>query len=111
MENIHPEFEFYRGSTPSLSFSLPLQIDKEKDKVFVTFTQEFEDILELDFDSGSLDISGHTLIVSLSQNQTLMLKSGGVDVQIRYALEDGTCDVSDPVYGYIGYTQKDGEIV
>ena len=40
-----------------------------------------------------------------------MLKSGGVDVQIRYALEDGTCDVSDPVYGYIGYTQKDGEIV
>ena len=42
MQSIFPEFKFHRGSTPVLAFSLPLALNAAKDKLIITFSQDYE---------------------------------------------------------------------
>ena len=55
MQGMTPKFAFRRGSTPTLAFTLPLEVDQSKDKLYISFAQHCREDRH-----GSADAGGHT---------------------------------------------------
>lgn len=72
-----------RGSTPDLVFNLPISTDLIE-SIFVTIYQT-RTTIELDI--NALQLVGKQVIVRLSQEQTLALKSG-YETRIQMRLKD-----------------------
>ena len=108
MRNIFPAFEFVRGTTPELAFTLPVELDPEQYKVYITFEQNYKDVLSLMNGSDQIQVTGSQVIVRLTQADTLAFQVGDVDVQIDYVKNDQSYrDTSYPIYGLVHRTSKD----
>lgn len=108
MQSITPKFAIRRGSTPTLAFTLPLEMDQSKDKLYITFAQDFTPRLELEAGKNGCSITGKQVTAQLTQEDTLALDVGDVIVQLRYLLQDGTADVSNEIPGRVLRTAKEG---
>ena len=109
--DVEPKFFFFPGSTPTFEFILPVEVDiAGGDILFVTLSQGYQTVLEFDQDSQALQAEGNSVLLTMSQRDTLLFKQGDCEAQIRYLLQDGTSDVSCPIHGRVGRTQKDEEI-
>lgn len=95
-----------RGTTPTNTFSV--SIDLTEATVFVTYAQDGKIILEK---TGSdLQITATAIRVTLSQEDTLKLHEGRVDIQIRYVTELGAADASNIISTTAERILKDGVI-
>lgn len=104
---LEPKFFFFPGATPTLEFILPVELDPGAgDILYVSFVQDHETVKEYDQGSSAVTVDGASVYVALPQADTLKFAAGDCTVQLRYLLADGTADVSVPVPGIIGYTQK-----
>lgn len=110
MQGMTPKFAFRRGSTPTLAFTLPLEVDQSKDKLYISFAQDYAIKLELTAGQTGCSIAGKTVTAQLTQAETLALEVGDVTVQLRYLLHDGTADVSNEIPGAVLRTLKEGVI-
>lgn len=95
-----------RGSTPTNIFNL--NIDLTDARVYVTYMQKGKVIVEKS--NENLDITSDSLIVSLTQEDTLKFAPGDVEVQIRYVKADGSADASNIMTISATRILKDGQI-
>ena len=71
----------YRGTTPALAFKLPFQAS-ELAEAWITIAQMGRSAIKRTLDECIID--GDTLIIELSQEETLALRSGhATEAQIR----------------------------
>jgi len=113
-----PQFLFYRGSSPTLELLLPLSL-AASDTVYATLSQGGSPSLEYAVNgtpspagTGSLRIADNapdTLLLSLSQADTLALSAGDCALQLRVKTQAGT-DSFAPCFGCVGQLQKEGLI-
>ena len=99
MQGMTPKFAFRRGSTPTLAFTMPLELGK--DRLYFSFAQDYAVKLELAAGQTGCSIAGKTVTAQLTQADTLALEVGDVTVQLRYLLHDGTADVSNEIPGAV----------
>lgn len=95
-----------RGSTPTNTFSV--NVDLTDATVYVSYSQNGR--IVIDKTGEDLDVSIDAIVVQLSQKDTLMLKPGEVEIQIRYVMADGTADASNIIKVQSERILKDGEI-
>lgn len=95
-----------RGSTPTNIFNL--NIDLTDARVYVTYMQKGKVIVEKS--NENLDITSDSLVVSLTQEDTLKFAPGDVEVQIRYVKADGSADASNIMTISATRILKDGQI-
>lgn len=111
-----PQFLFYQGSTPTLSFALPYPIGAN-DTVYATFSQQGQTVTEyaLPADSEAVTPTGtmsvdaarsHVLNIAMTQADTFLFAAGDCDLQIRVKKSNGSADTLFPVHGAIGKAQK-----
>lgn len=76
----------YRGTTPTLTFTLPFST-RNIDNAYVSFAQR--GAIVVDKPLSECTLNGNNLIVTLSQEETLSLKSGlSVEIQISVRIGD-----------------------
>lgn len=80
-----------RGSTPTNIFNL--NFDLTDATVYVTYSQKGKVIVEKT--NNQILITEDSVIVPLTQEDTLKFAVGEVEVQIRYIKQDGTADASN----------------
>lgn len=82
----------YQGTTPSLLFNV-LGYDLTSATVFVTFMRKKNELLTKTGDALSCaydDVENYTSVICrLSQEETLAMKQGAAQVQIRFIYENG----------------------
>lgn len=107
MKNIHPEFMFHRGSTPVLAFALPEGLDPEKNKIWVTFAQNWRTILTIYDSSSDLLVRDGMAYVALQDQDTRQFEVGDVDAQVHYeSIDGGVQDHSNEIFGRVLRTQE-----
>ena len=76
----------YRGTTPTLYLELDTELSLDNlAEVWVTFKTSTSEVTKTLEDIG---IDDKTLIVHLSQEDTLKLYNGSCDVQVRFRLDN-----------------------
>lgn len=95
-----------RGSTPTNTFEL--DIDLRNATVFVSYEQDGTEILEKTGDD--LTINEDSIVILLSQEDTLKFHPGKVFIQIRYVFPTGAADASDIIQTTFERIIKDGVI-
>lgn len=80
-----------RGSTPTQLFNLG--IDLREAAVYVTYSQHGETIIERTNDT--IEIRESQIEFKLTQEETLKLEQGRLEIQIKFKLPDGTVDYSE----------------
>ena len=95
-----------RGSTPTNIFNL--NFDLTDATVYVTYSQKGKVIVEKT--NQDLIITEDSVVVSLSQEDTLKFAVGDVEVQLRYVKSDGTADASNIMTVSATKILKDGLI-
>ena len=105
--------QFIRGTTPSIDVTVKseldlhlltqvwLRISQQKGKVAVD--KDISDIINIDYDKN-------LMIFKVTQEETLSLKPGEAEIQIRLLLNDGTALACDAETVEIGDINKDGVI-
>lgn len=96
-----------RGTTPTLEFVLPFEASLLA-AAYVTFVQS--DSVVLDKPLSECAIDGNKMTVKLTQEDTLKLKTGLVEVQIRARTADGDVIASDIILTGAQKILKDGVI-
>ena len=77
----------YRGTTPTLRFTLPQALDTTHiAALWVTLAQGGAPIVDRDLDNVTLD--GHTVLLRLTQPETLLLAEGKVEIQLAVKTTD-----------------------
>ena len=98
----------YRGTTPKLKFKVKFDTSL-LDKAYITFFQK--DRYAFEKDITACEVEENSLIVKLSQSDTLKLVSKyPVIIQIRALLNDGTSLASKYMEKEVHDVLKDGEI-
>lgn len=95
-----------RGSTPTNIFNL--NFDLTDATVYVTYSQKGKVIVEKT--NQDLIITEDSVVVSLTQEDTLKFAVGDVEVQLRYVKSDGTADASNIMTVSATKILKDGLI-
>ena len=97
-----------RGTTPDITFNLPFSVSTINN-VEVYFAQNDELLLEKGYDDCNL--SGTTLVVPLTQDDTLLFDDDEkLQIQVRFMFTDGSVDATEIVKGRVGQILKDGVI-
>ena len=97
-----------RGTTPTLKYNLPFEVSSI-DKLWIVFSQNEEERLFLDKSRCSL--SGNTITVKLTQEETLsLLPNCIVNIQIRLLTNDGCALASKVMMGTVCDVSKGGVI-
>lgn len=115
-----PQFFFFQGSTPTLAFALPYNIDVD-DEVYATFSQCGQTVTEYTRNgtpispapSGELTIdddNDHCIRIDMTQADTFLFLEGDCELQLRVLKSGGRADTLFPVRGYVGKAQK-GEVI
>ena len=86
----------YRGTTPTHVFTdLPAKRD-EIESLWISYAQKGKEVFTLG--KGAVNfISDNAIEVTLSQERTLSLSKGRVEIQMRLLLTDGTALASEAV--------------
>lgn len=95
-----------RGTTPVQAFTV--DVDLREACVYVTYSQG--GITKIERTNDTLIIKEDKISFILTQEETLNLDKGVVDVQIRYKTYDGIADASPELTLQVGDILKDGEI-
>ena len=94
-----------RGTTPTNTFEVDRDLTGAT--IYITYSQDGKVIFEK---TGSdLTVTEDKITCTLSQEDTLALKSGRVEIQIRY-IQAGVADASDIIDTSVGRILKDGVI-
>lgn len=100
-----------RGTTPTLTFTLPFDVN-EALKLWLTFSQKHEEVFTLE--KEDLNIEENVITCRLTQQQTLSLKCNTpVEIQIRVAFTNESFDdalASEIITTSMQRILKDGEI-
>jgi len=97
-----------RGTTPTMTFTLPTTSDLVK-VLWITFSQNYKELFTVEMRDCVL--SGNQLEVTLTQEQTLMIKSDAdVEIQIRVLSNGGEAFASDIMTTRFDRILKDGKI-
>lgn len=103
----------YRGTNPTIEVSFDFEASL-LEEFYATFRQKApkdEDCIEFEKTLDDCEVSGTSVFVPLTQEETLSLKAGiPLQMQCRVKLSDGTVDATDPVSFTIKNIFKDGEI-
>lgn len=98
----------YRGTTPTLKFSLPFDVSFI-DVVWVTFSQKNKEIFTIETEDCVLEEK--TITMELTQNQTLRLQGKDeVEIQVRILTHEGEALASNIFKTTVKRILKDGEI-
>lgn len=99
-----------RGTTPYIE----IKTDQDLSKMdYVVFTIEDSTGAEVSVDnkSGMMTVKDNLVTVKLTQDQTLALSEGEVQMQLRASDSDGTSAVASSImYGQLDDVLKDGVI-
>ena len=95
-----------RGTTPTNTFTVDRDLTEAT--VYVTYSQNGNTVFEKT--NEDLTIDATTIKCTLSQAETLALKEGMVEIQIRYITELGAADASNIIRTTAERILKDGEI-
>ena len=97
-----------RGTTPIFEFTLDFDMSM-LDEAWVTFSQN--DKIIIDKALNQCECDGQTLVVRLTQKETLELECGcNAQIQIRVKTKEGEAHASDIMEVYVEKILKDGEI-
>jgi hypothetical protein len=96
-----------RGTTPTLEFVLPFETSLLAE-AYVTLAQSDGVVLDKPLSECTLD--GNKMTVKLTQEDTLKLKPGPVEIQIRAKTENGDALASDIILTSASKILKDGAI-
>lgn len=96
-----------RGTTPTLEFVLPFDTNLLAE-AYVTLAQIGDVVLDKPLSECTLD--GDKMTVKLTQEDTLKLKTGQVEIQIRAKTIDGDVIASDIILTSAQKILKDGVI-
>ena len=114
-------FRIAQGSTPRLELGLPFTLPDSGVKAFVTFSQGGANVLEYSYGgtappaiagTGTLSVDSSDksmLVLSMTQADTLSLKPGDVEMQVRVKTPDGA-DTFEPLVGAVLKAKKGGVI-
>lgn len=97
-----------RGSTPTLSFAVNLDLTTAT--VYITFKQSYETLLDKCSTDSSMTVTADTITLSLTQEETVALESGACQCQIRYKMPSGVAGASDIMTVDVKDILKDGVI-
>lgn len=95
-----------RGSTPTNIFHVNINLVGAR--IYVTYKQNGQILVEKT--NESLEILEDRILSTLTQEETLLFKTGPVRIQIRYVRQDGTADASNIIETRAEEILKDGEI-
>ena len=99
----------YRGTTPTLTFGLPFATDNIK-SLYITFVDKNDSIV-LEKDIASCTLSGKSVSVTLTQEETLALEGRSeTRIQLRVLDNNGTALASDIITVQVKEILKDGVI-
>lgn len=73
----------YRGSTPTYTIYMSGMSIADLTNLQITFTQNHEIVIERSLSEMTVDMDANTASFSLTQEETMSLKVGKVDKQIR----------------------------
>lgn len=119
MDNL--QFLIAQGSTPRVELALAFDFPSSGGKAFVTFAQSGVPVLEYGLNdtptqriagTGSLSVDqddASLLVIEMSQADTLSLKPGEAELQVRVKTNDGA-DTYAPLIGRIEKAIKGGVI-
>lgn len=96
-----------RGTTPTLEFILPFDTSLISE-AYVTLAQAGDVVLDKPLSECALD--GNKMTVKLTQGDTLKLKTGLIEIQIRAKTIDGDAIASDIILTSAQKILKDGVI-
>lgn len=97
-----------RGTTPTITFNLPFSVTTINN-CEVYFAQNDE--LLLTKEESDCVLSGSTLSVTLTQNDTLLFDDEEkLQVQVRFVFTDGSVDATEVVKEKVNKILKDGVI-
>ncbi len=86
-----------RGTTPTLTFTTPYNASMIKDG-YITFTLRGDIIMDIQIIDDSVEVEDNIIAVHLTQEQTLLFDTSGVNlVQIKLLLESGDIVASNIV--------------
>lgn len=99
-----------RGTTPTLEFALPFEVDLIAE-AYVTISQNQSVVIDKSL--SEFTCAGKTLTVKLSQEDTLKLQQSEfktAEVQIRVRMKSGDALTSDIMRLHVGRILKEGVI-
>lgn len=97
-----------RGTTPTLTFTLPFQTEIIR-SLMLTFNQCDREVFTLTKEDCILQ--DNTVVVNLEQSHTLkFVNNAMVEIQMRILTTDGSAIASEIVKTTVGRILKDGEI-
>ena len=95
-----------RGSTPTNTFDV--DIDLTNATVFVSYEQGGRVVLEKT--GEDLTVTAESIVLHLTQEETLAFAPGKVNIQIRYVFPNGAADASNIINTTFERIIKDGVI-
>ncbi len=98
-----------RGTTQFLEFSIPYKAE-EIEAGYVTFTQGGLVILDKSLSDDDVTLEDGTIGIPFSQEDTLALPTGAINMQIRLRLVNGDAVASDVMSTSVDDILKDGVI-
>ena len=102
------DFKMIRGTTPTLKFGLPFEVSLIE-KASIALSQNGSVIIDKSLDD--CEVEEKTLILKLSQSETLKLRSEtDTEIQVRIRTHDGTALASEIIVEDTDRILKDGEI-
>ena len=119
------QFVIAQGSTPRIELLLAFEFPDSGGKAFVTFSQGGVNVLEYGLNgtatpaiagTGQLTVDSSDrsmLVLAMTQADTLSLKPGDVELQVRIKTTDGVdtfADTYEPLIGAVLKAKKGGVI-
>lgn len=102
-----------RGTTPTNTFTVDLDLTQAQ-VLYITYEQGGRTVIEKTLEDVTITPGSgknpETLSVSLSQTDTLRLKNGAVDIQIRARFPNGEAIASDVMTVPVDVILKEGVI-
>ena len=95
-----------RGSTPTNTFDVDIALTNAT--VFVSYEQGGRVVLEKT--GEDLTVTAESIVLHLTQEETLAFVPGKVNIQIRYVFPNGTADASNIINTTFERIIKDGVI-
>lgn len=97
----------YRGTTPTNVFRTDADLTKAS-VLFVSYMQNGKVVLEKSL--SEVSIQKDTIVVNLTQTETLLFQEGIITIQIRAKFPDGSSIASNLIRTSAEKILKDGEI-
>lgn len=96
-----------RGTTPTNTFAVDVDL-REASVIYITYSQWGKTVIEKTI--SDITVEEKTLEVELTQEETLALKGGNVEIQIRARFPEGLALASQIIHTTAASILKEGVI-